>query len=205
MAELHIPSPGKSPAPARQSGGGARGPLHGGHALVALLAICVLLLGWRAAESAGQVAQVPQTEALPPVADRALLGTHDPFHVAMAEDALPVTSLPFSLHGVRSDLPTGRGAAIIATGSGEQQLFLVGDTLADGVRLAAIAADHVVLERAGIRETLWLDLGGGEVSRHDPGATAPLEIPDDPDVPPPTDVPSPPPPSDVPPPEAPDA
>lgn len=113
--------------------------------------------------------------AMPLMADRALLSRIDPFFPAGAGDsaALPVTSLPLSLHGVRSDTATGRGAAFIASGSGEQKLYQVGELIGNGVTLVAIAADHVVIDRAGARETLWLDNGGdAPVRSFDPAGSA---------------------------------
>jgi general secretion pathway protein C len=137
--------------------------LHPGHAILAALALAVLLLGWRALAAA--LAPLPEAPpfAAPALADRALLARFDPFFPAAAAsgDALPVTALPFSLHGVRADSATGRGSAIIAAGDGEQKVYGVGDALGDGVTLAAIAGDHIVLDRAGTREALWLDNAGG--------------------------------------------
>jgi general secretion pathway protein C len=57
-------------------------------------------------------------------------------------------------------------------------VYAVGDTLTDGVTLAAIAADHVVLDRGGTREALWLDTGGADaVQRFDPAAAAGAQQP----------------------------
>ena len=70
---------------------------------------------------------------------------------------------------MRADSATGRGSAILATGDGQQQVYAVGDTIADGVTLAAIAADHVVLDRSGTREALWIDSGSAaSVQSFDP-------------------------------------
>jgi general secretion pathway protein C len=147
---------------------------HPGHLILAALLLAAAVLAWRAVTVA--LAPLPQPPAFAPpaLADRALLSRVDPFFPTSpgTGEGLPVTALPFSLHGVRADSATGRGSAIIATGDGQQQVFAVGDTLADGVTLAAIAADHVVLDRGGTREALWLDTGGSEaVQRFDP-ATA---------------------------------
>jgi general secretion pathway protein C len=129
------------------------------------------LLGWRAVTFA--TAPLPPTPAFAPpaLADRGLLSRVDPFFPALNQAAaeLPVTALPFSLHGVRADSATGRGSAILATGDGQQKVYAVGDTIADGVTLAAIAPDHVVLDRAGTREALWIDSGSeASVQRFDP-------------------------------------
>lgn len=152
--------------------------LHPGHAILAALFLAAAVLGWRALSVALAPLPAPPSFAPPALADRGLLSRVDPFFPAAtrSDENLPVTSLPFSLHGVRADTATGRGSAIIATADGLQQVYGVGDTLADGVTLAAIAADHVVLERGAAREALWLDSAGAQpVQRFDPGAagTAP--------------------------------
>ncbi|TPE62489.1 hypothetical protein FJQ54_06130 [Sandaracinobacter neustonicus] len=141
-----------------------------------MLLLVVLALGWRAVALATKPFPSAPPFQAPWLADRALLARFDPFFPARADsgEGLPVTALPFTLHGVRADSATGRGSAIIAGGDGMQKVYAVGETLADGVSLAAIAADHVVLERGGTREALWLDSGGGEaVQRFDPGPPPP--------------------------------
>jgi general secretion pathway protein C len=150
----------------------AVGRLNLGHFLLAALLLAVAVLAWRAL----QLVRAPLPElppfAAPALADRTLLSRFDPFFPAAPGSGaeLPVTALPFSLHGVRADSATGRGSAIIATGDGSQMVYSVGDTLTDGVTLAAIAADHVVLARGAVREALWIDSAGGEpVQRFDPG------------------------------------
>jgi general secretion pathway protein C len=149
------------------------GRLHPGHLILAALLAAAAVLAWRAVAIALAPLPVAPAFAPPALADRALLSRVDPFFPAASGtgEGLPVTALPFSLHGVRADSATGRGSAIIATGDGQQRVYAVGDTLADGVTLAAIASDHVVLDRAGTREALWLDSGGTEaVQRFDPAA-----------------------------------
>lgn len=157
---------------------GAR--LHPGHLVLAALLLAVAVLAWRALAIA--LAPLPAAPAFAPpaLADRALLSRVDPFFpaAAAAGDSLPVTALPFSLHGVRADSATGRGSAIIAAGDGQQQVYSVGDTVGDGVTLAAIATDHVVLDRGGTREALWLDTGGAEaVQRFEPAGAAGAQQP----------------------------
>lgn len=145
--------------------------LNPGHLILAALLLAAAFLGWRAVTFA--TAPLPPTPAFAPpaLADRGLLSRVDPFFPALNQAAaeLPVTALPFSLHGVRADSATGRGSAILATGDGQQKVYAVGDTIADGVTLAAIATDHVVLDRSGTREALWIDSGSeASVQRFDP-------------------------------------
>lgn len=144
---------------------------HLGHALLAGLGLlCALLLVRLILAERPALPTMPAV-APPVLADPALLARQDLFFAgsAAAGDSLPVTDLPFSLHGVRHDGATGRGGAIIAGPDGAQQSFGVGDDLGDGVLLAAIAVDHVVLERNGQREALWLDQSSEAVPlRHEP-------------------------------------
>ncbi len=141
------------------TGAAVGGRFHGGHLLLAGLALLVILAGLRAVASLTGPLPRPPAMTPPALADRDLLARFDPFAPARlaAGAALPVTALPFSLHGIRADTATGRGSAIISAGDGQQAVFAVGDVIADGVTLAAIAPDHVVLERGGVREALWLD------------------------------------------------
>lgn len=159
--------------------------LHPGHLILGVLLLAAAVLAWRAVGLA--LAPLPQPPAFAPpaLADRALLSRVDPFFPAAAGsgEGLPVTALPFSLHGVRADSATGRGSAIIATGDGQQMVYGVGDTLTDGVTLAAIAADHVVLDRGGTREALWLDTGGTQpVQSFSPDAAGAAQAPPPPFV-----------------------
>ena len=154
--------------------------LHPGHLILAALLLAAAVLAWRALSLALAPLPAMPPFAPPALADRALLSRVDPFFPAATGSAenLPVTALPFSLHGVRADSATGRGSAIIATGDGQQQVFAVGDTLTDGVTLAAIAADHVVLDRGGTREALWLDSGSGTaVQSFDPSTAGQAPAP----------------------------
>lgn len=168
-----------------------------GHLLLGAMLLATLALGWRAVQVAREPLPVPPPFAAPLIADRGLLARLDPFFPVRADPAgsLPVTALPISLHGVRADSATGRGSAIIASGDGVQKVYSVGETLVDGVTLAAIAADHVVIDRGGTREALWLDTAGGEtVQRYDPTATEPLAPPvndGDGTMMPPSDAPAP--------------
>lgn len=148
---------------------------NGGQLLLALLALALLWAGVRAAQAWRQPAPAPADAAVTASPSLAILGTTDPFFPAVAAAGeAPVTSLAFALHGVRNDAATGRGSAIISAADGVQQVYAVGDPIGDGVTLAAIDRDHVLLDRQGSRESLWLDSGGSEVVRHDPMAFDPM-------------------------------
>jgi general secretion pathway protein C len=156
------------------------GRWHGGHAVLLGLAVVAVLLAVRALAALSEPLPQAPPMAPPALADRDLLSRFDPFFPSRvaAGVALPVTALPFSLHGIRADSASGRGSAIIASGDGVQAVYVVGDVIADGVVLAAIASDHVVLERGGAREALWLDSAGGvDPQAYVPPAAAEFSVP----------------------------
>jgi len=68
-----------------------------------------------------------------------------------------VTSLPLKLFGISLNEASGQGSAIIANGDGEQTSYAVGEEIAPGVKLKAVQFDHVVIDRGGASETLYID------------------------------------------------
>lgn len=68
----------------------------------------------------------------------------------------PETELNLVLRGVRRDDADGNGAAIIQTPDNQQHFFPIGSEILDGVTLAAVRHDHVVLRRRGVMESLYL-------------------------------------------------
>lgn len=111
-----------------------------------------------------------------PVAERgALLSSFDPFFrsAASGPSAATVTSLGLSLFGINMNEATGGGSAIIAGEDGVQNSFAVGDEVAAGVILAGLAFDHVILERGGVRESLFMDQSGGGDGAVMPAAPVP--------------------------------
>lgn len=115
----------------------------------------------------------------PGMADRAsaLLHGFDPFFrldaaAAGAPQAEVVTSLQLTLFGTRLDAATGRGAAIIAGPDGEQKSYSVGEEVAPGALLKAVAFDRVTIERSGKEEILSIDQASGGAAPAVPGAPA---------------------------------
>lgn len=95
----------------------------------------------------------------------ATLRGFDPFFRLDANNATPsqanvVTSLQLTLFGTRMDSATGRGGAIIAGPDGEQKSYAVGEEVAPGAKLKAVAFDNVTIERNGADETLYIDQSG---------------------------------------------
>ncbi|AOF99220.1 PDZ domain protein [Blastomonas sp. RAC04] len=89
----------------------------------------------------------------------ALFASFDGFdRAATAGDAsAAVTSLDLTLYGLRMNEASGGGSAIIAGSDGVQRSYGVGEEVAPGVKLVQVLFDHVVLERGGLRESLFID------------------------------------------------
>lgn len=119
-------------------------------ALVVVLAVQSARLVWMVA-TPSEVVSAPAV-ASRPKADLGILARFDAFGPPSAAGRGPVSD-SFRLFGVRSGGLEG-GSAIIAGADGVQKSYAVGETIADGVVLASVAADHVELSRGGARTTL---------------------------------------------------
>ncbi len=79
---------------------------------------------------------------------------------ARAADPVPVeapeTQLNLKLRGVYATEDEKQGVALIASGSGKEKLYTVGEKLPGNTRLQGVFPTHVILERAGKYETLRL-------------------------------------------------
>ncbi len=126
------------------------------------------LAGWRA----------PSVNLIAPSARLALFNGFDPFYRtdAAAASAQNVTSLNLLLFGVRANESSGGGSAIIAGEDGIQNSFAVGEEVAPGVTLDAVAFDHVILSRGGVKESLYLDQSV-PAETFSPSGTAPQAVP----------------------------
>lgn len=138
--------------------------------LLALLAWAVARLVWAVLTPVGPLGDwrpaAPAVAGLPADA----LASFDPFF-RLEPDTGPatVTSLQLTLFGTRMDEAQGGGSAIVAGPDGVQQSVAVGQEVAPGVRLKAVAFDHVTLDRGGAEEDLFLDQSG-TVKPVQPGA-----------------------------------
>jgi general secretion pathway protein C len=125
--------------------------------LVVLLALQAARLIWSLAEPRGAVGASQTLTARPSGAtDLSILQRFDPFFrvaapVAGADGGSSQGDL--QLYGVRSD-GRGGGSAIIGGPDGRQGSFVVGEEVAPGVILRAVAADHVTLARGGASRRL---------------------------------------------------
>ncbi len=105
----------------------------------------------------------PQTAVIAsPAERRALFTSIDPFFRGAAQGPAnaTVTSAGLTLFGININEATGGGSAIIAAEDGVQNSYAVGDEIAPGLKLVGVAFDHVLLDRGGTRESLFLDQSG---------------------------------------------
>ena len=108
-------------------------------------------------------------------ARRALFAGFDPFFRAggqAGQSVQQITSLPLKLFGIRVNEASGGGSAIIANESDVQTSYAVGDEIAPGVTLKAVAFDHVVIQRGGASETLYIDQSGDSVAEDEVAGNA---------------------------------
>ncbi len=131
-------------------------------ALMAGLAVQSARLLWVLATPVGPLGDWRPAGVTVPGSPIALLTSFDPFFRLQQTAAGPatVTALQLTLFGIRLDEATGRGSAIVAGPDGVQQSVAVGDEIQPGVRLKAVAFDHITLDRGGAEEDLFLDQSG---------------------------------------------
>lgn len=111
----------------------------------------------------------------------ALFRSFDPFfRGALAGPVTAqVTAMNLKLYGVNVNEAMGGGSAILAGEDGVQASYGVGDEVMAGVKLVGVAFDHVILERGGARESLFMDQSGGGQGAVTPVADLPTEAPAD--------------------------
>lgn len=128
--------------------------------LCVLLAIQTARLFWTVVTPVGPLGNWRATPVniVPQSARIALFSGFDPFFRNDAAAATSnVTSLNLVLFGIRANESSGGGSAIIAGEDGVQNSYAVGEEVAPGVILDAVAFDHVILSRGGVKESLYLD------------------------------------------------
>ena len=142
-------------------------------ALMAVLAAQLARLFWAVVTPVDPLGEWRPAPIVVPASPVDTLTAFDPFFRLSGAQAGPavVTSLQLKLFGIRIDDATGRGAAILAGPDGLQRSVSVGEEVAPGVRLTAVAFDHVTLDRGGASEDLFLDQSG-QVAPVQPGGSA---------------------------------
>ncbi|MBK5264995.1 MAG: PDZ domain-containing protein [Alphaproteobacteria bacterium] len=128
--------------------------------LLALIALQLARIVWAVVTPVGTFGDWRPRQADIPAAETrtTLLSSFDPFFrmVAPGGDQV-VTALDLKLFGTRLNEGSGGGSAIIATPDDMQASFAPGDEILPGVTLKSVAFDHVVIDRGGREETLFLD------------------------------------------------
>lgn len=135
--------------------------------LLAALAVQLARLVWTIFTPVAPLgAWEPRQAVVGSLASRtALFGSFDPFFrtAVAAPSATPqVTSLDLKLFGVRVNQGTGGGSAIIAGPDGIQNSIVEGQAILPGVTLREVHFDHVVIDRSGAQEMLYLDQSMGQ-------------------------------------------
>lgn len=128
-------------------------------ALIALLAVQCARLVWAVLTPVDPVGTWRPEQGSLSGTPEAILRGFDPFFRSSGGDAAGaavVTNLQLTLFGTRIDEAQGGGSAILAGPDGIQQSIAVGQEIMPGVRLKAVAFDHVTIDRGGAAETLYL-------------------------------------------------
>lgn len=129
--------------------------------VLALLAVQVARLIWSVVTPVTSFgAWTGRQAVIPSGSERLALFTRfDPFFRSSDTGAGSpvVTSLALTVFGIRVNEGSGLGSAIIATPDGVQNSYAVGDDILPGVKLKAVAFDHIVIDRGGVEETVFLD------------------------------------------------
>lgn len=134
-------------------------------ALLALLALLLLAqlvrLFWALTVPVGPLGdwRAGIAQSIAPAERKALFAAFDPFFRSSGDTsgAGAVTTIDLTLFGVNLNEASGGGSAILAGADGVQSSFAVGDEVMPGVKLAGVAFDHVLLDRGGARESLFID------------------------------------------------
>ncbi len=153
-------------------------------ALCCVCAICASNLLWVVFGPVGAVGAWRPTLPVPLSADSraAIYNGKNPFspRAASADATQTVTSLALTLFGTRQNQASGSGSAIIAGADGVQKSISVGNEVAPGVILSQVLFDHVLLDRNGVTETLYMDqskpaqkVGAGIADSNSANAPAP--------------------------------
>lgn len=125
-----------------------------------LLLVQAIRLIWVVVTPLGPVGdwRANEVQVLSPQARLSLFSSFDPFfRNGPAVSGNVVTSLQLTLYGIRMNAGSGLGSAILAGTDGVQDSYAVSDEIQPGVTLASVHFDHVVIDRGGVMESLYLD------------------------------------------------
>lgn len=125
--------------------------------LLAALAVQCARLTWTIATPVAPLGDWRAAEPAIPADPAAVLREFDAFfRISGEQGPRAVTSLNVKLFGVRVDEASGRGSAIVAGPDGVQKSVSVGEEVAPGVKLTAVAFDHITIARGATPEDLFL-------------------------------------------------
>lgn len=143
-------------------------------ALLGVLAVQCARLTWAIATPVAPLGDWRPARPAVPDDPAGVLAGFDPFfRISGAQPgAAAVTSLAIKLFGIRVDEAMGRGSAIVAGPDGVQKSVSVGEEVAPGVVLTAVAFDHITVTRGGVPEALFLDQSAAATATAATGATA---------------------------------
>jgi general secretion pathway protein C len=128
--------------------------------LAVLLVVQAVRLIWLVATPLGPVGdyRADDVQILSPQSRLTLFSSFDPFfRSGAAQSANVVTSLQLTLFGIRMNEASGLGSAILAGPDGVQTNYVVGEEIMPGVTLSSVEFDYVIIDRGGVRESLYLD------------------------------------------------
>lgn len=143
--------------------------------LLAGLAVQCARLFWVLATPVGPLGAWQPVQAGFNGSPTAMLQGFDPFFRLSGGDGKTavITSLQLTLFGTRTNEATGAGSAIIAGPDGVQTSYAVGDEISPGIKLKSVAFDHVIIDREGAEENLFIDQSGAVVPVSPPPAPGP--------------------------------
>ncbi|MCY7398330.1 MAG: type II secretion system protein C, partial [Sphingomonas bacterium] len=129
--------------------------------LLAALAAKSAQLLWAIVTPVGPLGEwrAPAPLVLSREAQVALFATVNPFDRAGPGAAVAAAALPsdLKLFGVRDNIGSDGGGAIIALADGTQLSISVGESVMPGVVLVGVGFDYADIERGGARQRLFLD------------------------------------------------
>ncbi len=151
--------------------------------LAVLLLIQAIRLIWLILTPLGPVGdyRANEVQILSPQSRLTLFSSFDPFfRGGAAQSANVVTSLQLTLFGIRMNEASGLGSAILSGPDGVQENYMVGQEIMSGVTLESVAFDHVIINRGGVLESLYLDqsIPAQTVGTDDPEAPVSLTVGD---------------------------
>ena len=126
--------------------------------LIAGLATQCARLAWTLVTPVSPLGDWRPAEVSVPGRPYDVLAGFDPFFRlgGVQQGPATVTALQLTLFGIRVDEASGRGSAIVAGPDNIQKSVGVGEEIQPGVRLKAVAFDHITIDRGGASEDLFL-------------------------------------------------